>query len=199
MVVSGRGHGAGLGAGLQPGGLQGLEAWLIDWPEEWELIVVAEATVRRHPTLTAQWCSGDDVPEVATGDDHAEVPAYGAVAPLTGRTHDHLSPELGKGDFAPFLQPLLADYPRQQLLVIQDRGEQQRGAPVEAVIRDASGRLMLKPQPADSPELKPQERIWKWWRRVVTHHHWLVPLHEPIEAIRNFFRDLAGVKDQAHQ
>jgi hypothetical protein len=42
----------------------------------------------------------------------------------------------------------------------------------------------------------PKERIWKWLRHAVTRHHWLVTLREPSEAIRNFFRDLVGVKDQ---
>jgi transposase len=176
-----------------------LEALLMDWPEEWELIFADEATVRRHPTLTAQWCLGDDVPEVPTGDDHTKVHVYGAVSPLTGRTHYHLSPELGKEDFAQFLQHLLAYYPRRRLLVIHDRGEQHKGASVEAVIREAAGRLMLKPQPAYSPELNPQERIWKWLRRVVTHHHGCATLHEQVEAIRNFFRYVAGVKDQVRR
>jgi hypothetical protein len=67
---------------------------LEEWPEDWELIFVDEATVRRHPTLTARWCWVDDVPEVPTGDDHTKVHVYGAVAPLTGRTHDHVSPPL---------------------------------------------------------------------------------------------------------
>jgi transposase len=58
---------------------------------------------------------------------------------------------------------------------------------------------MLKAQPAYSPELNPQERIWKWLRRVVTHHHWFETLCEPIETIRNFFRYLAGVKTQVQR
>jgi hypothetical protein len=58
---------------------------------------------------------------------------------------------------------------------------------------------MLMPQPAYSPELNPQERIWKWLRRVVTHTHWCATLREQIEAIRNFFRYLAGVKNQVVQ
>jgi transposase len=173
-----------------------LEALLVEWPEDWELIFVDEATVRRHPTLTAQWCLVDDVPEVPTGDDHPKVQVYGAVAPLTGRTHDHISPELGKGQFAQFLEHLLAYYPGKRLLVIHGRGEQHKGAPVEAIVRHAGGRLVLKPQPAYSPELHPQERIWKWWRRVVTHNHWFATLKEQTDAIRNFFRYLAGVKDQ---
>jgi transposase len=176
-----------------------LEALVAEWPEEWELLFVDEATVRRHPTLTAQWCLVDEVPEVPTGDDHTKVHVYGAVAPLTGQTHDHISPVLGKGEFAQFLQHLLTYHPGKRLLVIHDRGEQHKGAPVEAIIREADGRLVLKPQPAYSPELNPQERIWKWLRRVATHNHWFDTLHEQIEAIRNFFRYLAGVKDQVQQ
>jgi transposase len=176
-----------------------LEALLADWPEEWELSFVDEATMRRHPTLTAQWCLLEEVPEVPTGDDHTKVHVYGAVAPLTGRTHYHVSPTLGKEEFAQFLQHLLAYYPRKCLLVIHDRGEQHKGAPVEATVHNAGGRLVLKPQPAYSPELNPQERIWKWLRRVVTHNHWFATLREQIEAIRNFFRYLAGVKDQVRQ
>jgi transposase len=176
-----------------------LEALLEDWPEDWELLFVDEATVRRHPTLTAQWCLVEEVPEVPPGDDHAKVHVYGAVAPLTGRTHYHISPELGKGEFAQFLQYLLAYHPGKQLLVIHDRGEQHKGAPVEAIVEESKGRLVLKAQPAYSPELNPQERLWKWLRRVVTHNHWFATLTEQIEAIRNFFRDLAGVKDQVRR
>jgi hypothetical protein len=74
-----------------------LEGRLQDWPEEWKLLFVDEATVRRHPTLTAQWCLLEEVPEVPTGDDHGKVHVYGAVAPLTGQPHYPMSPELGKG------------------------------------------------------------------------------------------------------
>jgi transposase len=175
------------------------EALLEVWPEEWELLVVDEATARRHPTLTAQWCLVDEVPEVPTGDDPIKGHVYGAVAPLTGRSHDHISSELGKAEFAQFLQSLLVYQPGTQLLVIHDRGEQHRGAPVDAVVREAQGRLVLKAQPAYSPELNRQERIWKWLRRGVTHHHWCTPRGEQIDAIRNFFRYLAGVEAQVQQ
>ena len=172
---------------------------LVEWPEDYEWIFVDEATVRRHPTLTAQWCVVEDVPEVPTGDDHTQVHVYGAVAPRTGRTHDHVSPALGQGEFAPFLRHLLASYPGKQLLVIHDRGAQPKGGRIEEVVCEAAGRLVLKPQPAYSPELNPQERIWKWLRRVVTHNHWFATLREHIDAIRHFFRYLAGVNDQVRR
>jgi hypothetical protein len=46
-----------------------LEALPAEWPEDCELTFVDEATVRRHPTLTSQWCLVEDVPEAPTGDD----------------------------------------------------------------------------------------------------------------------------------
>jgi transposase len=176
-----------------------LEELLAQWPEEWELILVDEATVRRHPTLTAQWCLADEVPGVPTGDDHTKVHIYGAVAPLTGRTHYHVSPELGKEEFAKFLQHLMAYYPGKRVLVIHDRGAQHKGSCIAEVVREARGQLVLKAPPAYSPELNPQERIWKWLRRIVTHNHWFATLREQIEAIRNFFRYLAGIKDQVRR
>jgi hypothetical protein len=98
-----------------------LQILLEDWPDDAELLFVDEATVRRHPTLTAQWCLVDEVPDVPTSDDHTKVHVYGAVAPLTGRTHYHLSPELSRGEFAAFLRQLLTRYPEKRLLVIHDR------------------------------------------------------------------------------
>jgi DDE superfamily endonuclease len=176
-----------------------LETRREDWPEEWAWLGVDEATVRRHPPLTAPWCLLEAVAEVPTGDDPPTGQVDGAVAPLTGRTHDPVSPTWGKEEFATFLPHLWAYYPNNQLLVIHDRGEQHNGAPVDALVREAKGRLVLKAQPAYAPELNPQERIWKWWRHVVTHHPRFVTLKEHSEALRNFFRDLAGVKDQVRQ
>jgi Winged helix-turn helix len=42
-------------------------AGLTAWPEDWELIFVDEATVRRHPTMTVQWCLVDEVPDMPWG------------------------------------------------------------------------------------------------------------------------------------
>jgi transposase len=176
-----------------------LEALVEEWPEEWELICVDEATLRRHPTLTAQWCLVDEGPEVPTGDDHPTVPVYGAVAPLTGRTPYPISPDLAQEACAKFLPQLVAYDPGKRPLVLQDRGAPHQGAAIEEVVGEAWGQLVLKAPPASSPELNPQERIWKWLRRVVTHNHWFATLQEQIEAIRNFFRYLAGVKDQVRR
>jgi hypothetical protein len=53
-----------------------LEELPAEWSEDWELVFVDEATVRRHSMLTAQGRVVDDIPEVPTGDDHAKVHVY---------------------------------------------------------------------------------------------------------------------------
>lgn len=63
-------------------------------------------------------------------------------------------------------------------------------APVEALEAFA---------PDYSPALHPHARMWKWLRRVVTHNHWFETLTEHIEANRDVFRSLAGVKEQVRQ
>jgi putative transposase len=165
-------------------------------PDNGQLLFVEEATVRRHPTLTAQWCRGEAVPEIPTGDDHTKVHVYGAVAPLTGRTHYRISSKLSKGEFASFLRQLLRDYRDQQVVVIHDRAEQHRGAAVERVLEEGEGRLLLTPQPAYAPELNPEERLWTSMRRIVTHNHWFETLPKEIQAIQDFFCYLAGRKEE---
>jgi hypothetical protein len=128
--------------------------------------------------LTAPWCVVDEVPDVPTGDDHTKMHVYGAVAPLTRRTHDHSSPELGPGALVKFLQHLWADYPGTRLLLIHDRGAPYQVAAIAEGIRDADGRLRLKAQPAYSPELKPVVRhCLSCTNRMA--RDWLVAIEEP--------------------
>jgi hypothetical protein len=65
------------------------------------------------------------------------VHVYGAVAPLTGQTHYHISPSLSQGAFAHFLQRLLRYYRGKQLLVSYNGAEQHKGSPITTAVRDA--------------------------------------------------------------
>lgn len=70
---------------------------------------------------------------------------------------------------------------------------------VRLFVRDAQGQLTLQAQPAYSPELNPEERIWTWMRRVVTHKHWFDNRVEPIQALQGFVCYLAALKAQVRQ
>ena len=172
---------------------------LEEWPEDWQFLFVDEATVWRHPTLSARGCLVDDVLEVLTGDDHRQVQVYRAVSPLTGRTHYRIRATLSKDHFAGFLSQLSRSDRDPKILLIHDRAPPHRGRAIDEGVKAAEGRLMLMPQPRYSPEFNPQERLWKWLRRVVTHEHWLETLPEELQAIRDFFCYVAGRKAESRQ
>ena len=176
-----------------------LHLLLADWAEDWDLLFVDEATVRRHPTWSARWCLVDDIPDVPTGDAHTKVQVYGAVSPLTGQTHYRIRPTLSKGQFASFRKQLGRYYRDKEVLIIHDRAPHLWGRVIDQVVQDSQGHLMLLPQPRYSPEFNPQERIWKWLRQVVTHDHWFETLQEELQAIRDFFCYLAGQKAEVRQ
>jgi hypothetical protein len=59
------------------------------------MLTITNTTVARDEVWRTLRRTHD--PEVPTGDDHAKVHVYGAVAPLTGRTHYHIRPRVGQG------------------------------------------------------------------------------------------------------
>ena len=169
------------------------------WPadEAWRLI--EEATVRRHPTLTAPWGLVDEGPDVPTGDDHTQVHVYGAVAPRPGRAHDPSSPELGRGEFATCLRHRVVDDREKRRRVIPDRAPPHQGAPGATVAREADGPLRLRAQPASAPDLPPEARLGTWRRGVVTHQQGFESLTAHMAGSREVCRYLAGGKDPVRQ
>jgi hypothetical protein len=121
------------------------------------------------------------------------------VAPLTGRPHDHVGSAWGQGACAPVRPPLSACDPGKRRLVIPACGAPHTGGAIADVVREATGRLRLQAPPAAAPARNPPARLWQGGRRGVRHHHGWAPLREPIEAIRQVFRDRAGVTAQVRR
>ena len=136
---------------------------------------------------------------VPTGEEQTTGHGEGAVAPLPGRTHQPRRPPLGQGAWANFVWQLWRDDGDTRLVGRHGRGAQQQGPPVEAVLRNAPGRLSLTPPPASAPARHPEERLWQWMRRVVTPNHGFATMPEQRQAIRDGCCDLAGRKQEVRQ
>ena len=63
------------------------------------------------------------------------------------------------------------------ILLSWDRAPWHSGAPIPAVL-EANPRLEILSFPTASPELNPQEHVWKEARRAVSHNHRLARLPE---------------------
>lgn len=68
-----------------------------------------------------------------------------------------------------FLQKLLATYPDQPILLLWDRAKWHQGPALKAFLL-AHPRLEILFFPPASPDLNPQEHVWKATREAISHH-----------------------------
>ena len=80
-----------------------------------------------------------------------------------------------------FLNRLLLTYPDKPILLLWDRATWHRGKSVRAIL-EANPRLEILWFPPGSPELNPQEHVWKAAREAVAHNHTRSKMPELAEA-----------------
>ena len=92
-----------------------------------------------------------------------------------------------RSEIAEFLKLLLEKYPHETVYVAWDNASTHEDDEVEAVVRDAAGRLILMYLPTYSPWLNPIEMLWRHFRREVTHCELFVSVKALVQATLNFF------------
>ena len=84
---------------------------------------------------------------------------------LTIRLHTQLISTLIKD-----LQKILLTYPGKPILMLWDRAPWHHGLPIRALL-EANPRLEIMRFPPGSPDLNPQEHVWKAARCAISHNH----------------------------
>lgn len=140
-----------------------------------EILTEDEASLYLQATLMRVWAKKGETPvlKVATNRDNTHF--YGA---LNLKTHEEMvlrSTLMNSEVTALFLQQLLAAYPGVSILLLWDRAPWHYGAAITAVLT-ANPRLEILWYPPGSPELNPQEHVWKATREAVSHNHQAVRL-----------------------
>jgi transposase len=90
-------------------------------------------------------------------------------------------------EVAALLQTLVDKPPTGTISVAWDNADTHADAEVEAVVRAAAGRLVLRYLPTDSPWLNPIEMLWRQFRREVTHGELVASLDALLKAAHAFF------------
>ena len=88
---------------------------------------------------------------------------------------------------AELLEALLARHRSETVYVAWDNASTHEDEEVEAVLRGATGRLVLLYLPTYSPWLNPIEMLWRQFRREVTHCELFESVDALIQATRDFF------------
>jgi transposase len=99
-------------------------------------------------------------------------------------------------EIAQLLKQLLLKHPTETVFVAWDNANTHQDDEVEAVVRDAAGRLVLLYLPTYSPWLNPIEMFWRHCRREVTHCELFVSMKHLIAATYDFFARYNRTPDQ---
>lgn len=111
----------------------------------------------------------------------------GAVNYYTGETEVIFRRHKRRREIAELLQRLLDKHPIGTVYVAWDNARTHEDDDIEAVLRGAAGRLVLLYLPTYSPWLNPAERLWRQFRREVTHNELFETVRALLAASRDFF------------
>lgn len=111
----------------------------------------------------------------------------GAVDYYTGETEVIFRRRKRRREIADLLQRLLDKHRTGTIYVAWDNAGTHEDDEVEAVVRGAAGRLVLLYLPTYSPWLNPIERLWRQFRREVTHCELFETVKALLAASRDFF------------
>jgi transposase len=91
---------------------------------------------------------------------------------------------------AQFLQAILDSEPNVPVVVFWDRAPWHRGEEVKKLL-DSNPRLQIIFFPTASPDLNPQEHVWKAARKAISHNHTTSSLPELADRFEEFLTNTA--------
>lgn len=121
-------------------------------------------------TTSHVWAVQGQTPIVRVDPGRASTHFYGSLNLLTGEEIAMRSDLMNNEVSARHLQAILDAYPDLPILLFWDRAPWHRGPALTKLLKE-NPRLETVFFPPGSPELNPQEHVWKEVRKAVSHNH----------------------------
>jgi len=147
----------------------------------------AEFNISWLPTLRAVWSpKGQQVMIPTPGQPNTHY-GLGAANYHTGESVVIIRRRKRRQEVAELLQCLVHKHSTGTIYVAWDNAYTREDDEVEAVVRAASGRLVLLYLPTYSPWLNPIEMLWRHFQHEVTHCELYATVKDLLAASRDFF------------
>lgn len=129
-----------------------------------------EASLYLQATVTQIWAPRRQPPTVRVDPQRTKTSFYGTLDLSSGCEIVTESPDLNGGATVQHLEHVLAAYPGKRILLFWDRASWHKGQLVREWLA-AHPWLETIEFPVASPDLNPQEHVWKATRRAISHNH----------------------------
>jgi len=151
-----------------------------------ETVILAEdeASLYLQATTMRVWAPIGQTPVVRVDTQRDMVHFYGCLNLITGEETAMRAEKMNSETTAVFLQQVAQRYPDRPILWLWDRAKWHGGPAAKAFLAD-NPRIEVLKFPPGSPDLNPQEHVWKLTREKVSHNHQLPKLNELAEAFED--------------
>jgi transposase len=136
-------------------------------------------------TTSFVWSTIGETPIVRADPGRKQTHFYGAVNLASGKEIVLRSDVMVSEVSAQFLQAVLDSEPNVPVVVFWDRAPWHRGEEVKKLL-ESNPRLQIIFFPTASPDLNPQEHVWKAARKAVSHNHTISSLPELADRFEEF-------------
>ena len=153
------------------------------------LLYLDETIATMWTTLCKIWSRKGTRPEIPMGDDHESFVIFSAADPINGRVHYRISDgPADQNKVLAFLKQIRQRYPKERLLFILDNARPHIAQSVRKFAQTDGNMYLVYLPKYSSLKLNAIERLFKWFRRVVTHNYYFENSEQLKQAIRAFFR-----------
>jgi transposase len=163
------------------------------------------AEVSLLPTITRCWTRIGQQRIIPTpGVRAAKCWDWGVVDVVSGRTLSLLHPRRNNIGLRRLLAAIarhyeLGQHPQRQVILWLDNDKAHKARAVERLLSKHNYQIRIEWLPAYSPELNPQEDIWRHLRRRVTHNFYFGHMDRLQQAVRDFHQELEHTPESVLQ
>jgi len=143
-----------------------------------------EAGLYLQATTGYVWSPTGQTPIVRADPGRAKTNFYGALNLHNGQEIAMRSDWMNAEISAQYLEMILEANPDLPIILLWDRAPWHRGKPIDQVLEEHP-RLEIIFFPTASPDLNPQEQVWKAVRKEVSHNHLEVKLSKLADRFLN--------------
>lgn len=161
------------------------------------------AEISLLPTITRCWTRIGQQRIIPTpGVRAAKCWDWGAVDVISGETIGLLHPRRNNVGLRRLLAAIarhfaLGQHPERQIILWLDNDKAHKAKAVERLLNKHHHQIRIEWLPPYTPELNPQEDVWRHLRRRVTHNHYFEHMASLQQAVQAFHQELQDTPDLA--
>lgn len=146
-----------------------------------------EASLFFQATLSSVWQPKGKVIQIKTYSGQEKISFYGSLNLRSGKEHAMRRKRQNQITTIRRLGYLRRSYPRKRIAVFRDGAPWRKGRLIRAYLGKAKC-FSLIPFPPYSPELNPQEMVWRQARRNASHNHGFRTFPKPQRAFQSYLK-----------